>query len=169
MIKVGQTWRNGGGQMMTAKNVRFDGRIVVAREGVPSHSYSVDVNGGSVLEHGSERCLVERVTRVYIAGPMSGKPGLNFPAFHAAAADYRKRGCFVINPAEINGGSDELTATREMTQDEYQEHWLKCMRADIAGLLSCEMIVMLDGWTASRGASLEHHIARELGFAVVHP
>lgn len=164
MIKVGQTWRNGSGQMMTARSVRADGRIVVAREGVPSHSYSVDASTGGAIVDGSERCLVERVTRVYVAGPMSGIPDLNFPAFHAAAADYRKRGCFVINPAEINCDTCE-----GMTQDEYREHWMKCMRADITALVSCEMIVMLDGWTASRGASLEHHIAKELNFTVVHP
>ena len=37
------------------------------------------------------------------------------------------------------------------------------MRADIAVLVTCESVAMLDGWTASRGARLEHHIATELG------
>ena len=40
--------------------------------------------------------------RVYISGPMSGLPELNFPAFHAAAASLRAKGLDVVNPAEIN-------------------------------------------------------------------
>jgi Domain of unknown function (DUF4406) len=104
--------------------------------------------------------------KLYIAGPMTGIPALNFPAFHAAAAHYRAQGFDVINPADINGedpnpewvpGSPELAA-----------HWAKCMRADITALLTCDKIVMLDGWTASRGATLEHHIAVTLGVEVLN-
>ncbi len=94
-------------------------------------------------------------SRIYIAGPMSGLPELNFPAFHAAAVKYRARGATVLNPAEIN--PDPGT------------QWEDAMRADIALLVTCDTIVMLDGWTQSRGATLEHHIAVALGMVVVHP
>ena len=40
--------------------------------------------------------------KIYIAGPMTGLPELNFPAFHAEAARLRAFGYEVINPAEIN-------------------------------------------------------------------
>src|SRR5690606_26470176 len=73
--------------------------------------------------------------RIYIAGPMTGLPDLNFPAFHAEAARLRSRGVDVVNPAEINGGADEVSACAGMTPDELQAHWRKCMRNDIAQLV----------------------------------
>ncbi|KAF1021857.1 MAG: hypothetical protein GAK30_01546 [Paracidovorax wautersii] len=90
--------------------------------------------------------------RIYIAGPMTGLPDLNFPAFHAEAAQLRSLGHTVINPAEIN--ADPTTA------------WETCMRQDINQLITCDRIHMLPGWTASRGAKLEHHIAKALGMLV---
>ena len=56
--------------------------------------------------------------RIYIAGPCTGYPDLNFPAFHAAAARLRAAGHHVENPAEINADPSA--------------EWLDCMRADIA-------------------------------------
>ena len=106
------------------------------------------------------------MTRTYIAGPMTGHADLNFPAFHAAAAVQRAAGHEVINPAEINGGTDELVACAAMTPAELAHHWQACMRKDIAALMTCGRIVMLDGWTKSRGATLEHHVARALGFEI---
>lgn len=91
--------------------------------------------------------------RWYIAGPMTGYPDLNFPAFNAKAAELRAKGYEVENPAEINA---DPTA-----------EWVECMRADIARLVTCEVIVMLPGWKNSRGATLEHHIAQALGMFVV--
>lgn len=91
--------------------------------------------------------------KIYIAGPMSGLPELNFPAFHAEAARLRAMGHQVINPAEIN--------------DDPAAKWEDCMRADIAQLVNCDSIHLLPGWEKSRGATLEHHIAAALGFDVL--
>ena len=103
---------------------------------------------------------------IYIAGPMSGRPNLNFPAFHAKAAELRAAGYVVINPAEINGGDAEIALAKSMTPEEYLAHWRRCMRKDIAALCECDGIAMLDGWTQSRGALLEHHVAKSLGLIV---
>lgn len=89
--------------------------------------------------------------KLYLAGPMTGIKDLNFPAFHAEAARLRALGHEVINPAEINSDPNAK--------------WLDCMRADIQQLVTCDSVAMLDGWTASKGARLEHHIALELGLA----
>lgn len=91
--------------------------------------------------------------RVYVAGPMSGLPELNFPAFHAAAAKLRAEGFDVVNPAEIN--SDPAAK------------WEDCMRADIRELVTCDGIALLPGWGRSRGALLEHYLARRLGMKVM--
>ncbi|MES2262142.1 MAG: DUF4406 domain-containing protein [Pseudomonadota bacterium] len=90
--------------------------------------------------------------RTYIAGPMTGIPDLNFALFHAEAARLRALGFEAVNPAEIN---PDQGAT-----------WEACMRADIAQLVTCDTILLLPGWERSRGASLEHHIARALGMRV---
>ena len=91
----------------------------------------------------------------YIAGPMTGLPGLNFPAFHTEAARLRALGYEVANPAEIN--------------PEPTVGWQACMRADIAQLVTCDGVRLLEGWERSRGASLEAHIAHILGMRLVYP
>jgi hypothetical protein len=77
--------------------------------------------------------------KLYLAGPMTGYPELNFPAFHAEAMRLRDLGFEIVNPAEINA--------------EPTSQWLDCMP-------------LLAGWDRSRGASLEHVIARGLGLRV---
>lgn len=42
----------------------------------------------------------ERSGRIYIAGPMTGLPDFNFPAFNDMAAILRGLGYHVENPAE---------------------------------------------------------------------
>ena len=92
------------------------------------------------------------MTKTYIAGPMTGLPDLNFPAFHAAAAELRALGHTVVNPAEIN--------------PDHHMSWEACMRKDIAELVTCHHIHLLAGWEGSRGATLEHHIAERLGLTI---
>ncbi len=90
--------------------------------------------------------------RVYISGPMTGLPDLNFPAFHAAAAVLRSRGLEVVNPAEINA--------------EHPGQWESCMKADIKALCDCDALALLPGWANSRGAHLEVHLAHRLGMRI---
>lgn len=90
--------------------------------------------------------------KIYIAGPMSGLPELNFPAFHAEAARLRALGYEVVNPAEIN--SDPNAG------------WLACMRADIRELVTCDAVALLSGWSKSRGANIEYDLAVRLGLVV---
>lgn len=90
--------------------------------------------------------------KLYIAGPMTGYAELNFPAFHAEAARLRALGFEIVNPAEIN---TDPTA-----------EWLECMRADIKQLVDCDGVALLPGWEQSRGAPIEHNLARDLGLRV---
>ena len=91
--------------------------------------------------------------RIYIRGPMTGFPDLNFPAFNNMAAKLRASGHQVINPAEIEHVSDE---------------WVDCLRLDIIHLMECGSVALLPGWESSKGALLEVHIARALGMTVVN-
>lgn len=104
------------------------------------------------------------MSTIYIAGPMSGVENLNFPAFNAEAARLRALGHAVINPAEING--DDPDAVAAMSTAGLAQHWRNCMRADITALMTCDAISILPGWERSKGAAIEHYIARSLDFFV---
>lgn len=94
----------------------------------------------------------------YIAGPMTGYKDYNFPAFYAKAAEERAKGYDVINPAELDDADGDLT-----------KPWDFYLRRDLIVLAECNRIVLLDGWEKSKGANLEVHIGRELGFEIVYP
>lgn len=89
----------------------------------------------------------------YLAGPMSGIPENNYPAFHREAARLRALGLRIANPAEASIGENPT--------------WAGFMREDIGMLITCESVVVLPGWEKSRGATLEVHIARSLGMPIL--
>jgi hypothetical protein len=91
--------------------------------------------------------------RLYLSGPMSNLPDMNFPAFHSMAARLRAAGHQVVNPAEINPGGGT---------------WDECMRRDIVELMRCDTVATLPGWLSSEGAFLEVTIAQRLGMKVVN-
>ena len=92
--------------------------------------------------------------RLYISGPMSGHPELNFPAFFAAETKLRSFGFDVINPASIQ----PLDPAKS---------WRDYMREDIRALIDCEGVATLLGWGVSKGARLEVEIARMLGMTIL--
>ena len=96
---------------------------------------------------------MDRPRRIYIAGPMTGLPEHNFPAFHAAAKRLRQAGWEAVNPADNFGGRTDLP----------RESYL---RADIELLAQCDAVAMLPGWEDSRGAKLEYLMAWELSMPV---
>lgn len=106
------------------------------------------------------------MSRLYLAGPMTGVDQLNFPLFNSEAVRLRALGYQIVNPAEINGGADELVKCAAMTPDELKAHWRNCMRRDIAELLKCDGVALLPNWHKSKGASLEVHIATQFDMPV---
>ncbi|AER47635.1 hydrolase [Mycobacterium phage DS6A] len=92
----------------------------------------------------------------YIAGPMTGYPDHNYPAFMAKAAELRAAGVPVINPAEFHG-------------NDLDHPWDWYLRRDLAQLVKCARVVFLPGWRGSRGAQLEHDVAQRLGLELVYP
>ena len=95
--------------------------------------------------------------RVYISGPMTGIPELNFPAFNAAARRLRYNGWTVENPAEAFGGKADVP-------------YRICVERDVKVLQRCAAIYLLRGWDAptARGSIWEHEIARTLFKLDVH-
>jgi hypothetical protein len=80
--------------------------------------------------------------KVYLAGPMTGLPGYNYPAFRAAAGRWRNAGYRVECPAENFDG--DLTRP-------YHEY----IRAALVQVLASDAIALLPGWERSRGARIE--------------
>jgi len=91
--------------------------------------------------------------RIYLSGPMTGLPDLNYPAFHAEAARLRSLGYRVVNPAELNTDPNKS--------------WHECMKVDIKALCDCDVIALLPAYESSRGARLESEVAENLGLTVV--
>lgn len=92
---------------------------------------------------------------LYVAGPMSGLPDFNYPAFFAAAKELEAAGYVVENPA-ANETPDGAT-------------WLGFMRLSLVQISKSDGIALLPGWKASKGASLEVHIAEALELPVHSP
>jgi hypothetical protein len=89
---------------------------------------------------------------IYIAGPMTGLPEFNYPAFNNAAQMLRNLGPHVENPADsgvINGAT-----------------WADYMRLAIAQLIKCDTVYVLNGWESSKGAKLELSIASSIGMKI---
>jgi len=93
-------------------------------------------------------------TTVYVAGPMTGLPEFNYPAFNAAAATLRGLGYQVLNPVDVEG--------RNPTPGQPQD-WDWYMRHALRMVLDADAIALLPHWEASRGATLEVNVARALG------
>lgn len=92
------------------------------------------------------------MSKIYIAGPMSGLPGFNRPAFHRAAAHIVRRGNVALNPAILPDG---------LEQAEYMDICFAMLRC-------ADGIFMLDGWQQSAGAKAEYALAEKLGIDIQH-
>lgn len=86
---------------------------------------------------------------LYLAGPMSGLPAFNYPAFDSAAGRLRLAGFEVLNPAE--------------NKEPAGAEWTDWMRLGIGQLIRAEAVAYLPGAEGSRGARLEMKLAADLG------
>ena len=104
---------------------------------------------------------------VYIAGPMRGIPGYNFPAFNERARILRSLGFSVANPAET---SDDIVPERDWnweTLDVKEEHIQAFLKVDFACVLSSDFVMVLPNWWISKGARAEVFVAQQAGVKVV--
>lgn len=87
---------------------------------------------------------------VYIAGPMTGIPEYNRPAFHLAAAKIAEAGHVTLNPAVLPEG---------LSQGQYMD--ICCAMTRCA-----DAVYMLNGWELSEGAVIEHALAKKMGLFI---
>ena len=86
---------------------------------------------------------------IYLAGPMTGLPEHNTPAFDHAEALLTNLGYTVLSPARM---------LREHPRDSIREH----LARDVEAICSADAIVLLPGWETSPGVALEIHLAEYL-------
>lgn len=91
--------------------------------------------------------------RIYIAGPMTGLPQFNYPAFFEAAERLRALGHEVENPAD-----NPVPPCNT---------WRGYMRTAIRQLVTCDCAALLPGWQESRGARIERRLCDDLELPAV--
>jgi hypothetical protein len=107
--------------------------------------------------------------RTYLAGPMSGIPLFNFPAFDAAAADLRSQGITVVSPTDLDreDGFDPRSLPANWDWNVYPAGLLfEAFDRDMAALKTCDAIHLLPGWQQSKGANAERAVAIWFGLGV---
>lgn len=88
--------------------------------------------------------------KVYISGKITDDPNYK-QKFKNAELFLRLAGFEVVNPAD-----QEVTG----------KPWNWYMRKDIKLLVKCGAIYLLQDWKESKGAKLEHYIAKKLGMKI---
>lgn len=102
--------------------------------------------------------------KIYIAGPMSGYPKFNFPAFFAIEEKLKSEGWTVFNPANKEGESGVVT-DKSYTKGDSSAlmksgfNFREVYTWDQNRVIEADAIYMLKGWEHSPGAVGEHATA----------
>lgn len=99
---------------------------------------------------------VETRLILYVAGPMTGLPKFNYPAFEQARADLEAAGYEVLCPTD-NGGQFAVGSLP----------WPWYMRKALTQLVKAEGMAVLPGAACSRGSLVEINVARALEMEVL--
>lgn len=98
----------------------------------------------------------------YLAGPMSGLPQFNFPAFLNVAEKLRLQHYTVISPAELDDDVDLANAMASIdgSPGKSGRSWGDFLARDVKVVADmCTGVILLPGWENSRGAKLESFVA----------
>jgi hypothetical protein len=104
---------------------------------------------------------------------MTGHPQFNYPLFLSVAEELREKGWDIHNPVEMDD-PDVRAAAMESPTGELDEDsriaghtWGQILGKDVTYLSDeCDSIMLLPGWSKSRGARLEAYCAVNNGFSV---
>jgi hypothetical protein len=92
--------------------------------------------------------------KIYISGQIKGLRLENAKSiFKQAEVVLHNAGFQYVNPLEID----------ETFEPAGREDWDACMLIDIKHLWDCDGIYMMFNWQESKGARIEHAIAKEMG------
>jgi hypothetical protein len=91
---------------------------------------------------------------------MTGLPEYNYPTFRKASARLRERGLTVVSPHEIELIGIPLEKQHELDPEQL---WRTMMTAAMICLTRCNQIILMTGWSESRGARRELESALTCG------
>lgn len=101
--------------------------------------------------------------KVYTAGKMRGLPSFGAEEFRKAARVLRERGFEVISPLEMDEDAgifvDGLTGFEDLDDQGFNLRTTLANDLNVV-LLDVDAVVLLPGWTSSRGAIAEYATAR---------
>lgn len=106
---------------------------------------------GSALELVADRDAGNLATVVYVAGPMTGLPDFNYPAFEHARALLKAEGLSVLCPVDNDDGPEPGSRP-----------WSWYMRRAIRQLITADGVAYLPGSESSKGAQVEIQLAHTL-------
>jgi|688.fasta_scaffold31150_11 hypothetical protein len=104
--------------------------------------------------------------KIYIAGPMTGHENWNFLTFFETQQALEGLGHEVINPAQNDGKTLGEAIANVDSPSLPRKSWGDYMRIDLRSVLAVDAVCVLDGWRNSKGATLEVHVAEELGLPI---
>ncbi len=109
--------------------------------------------------------------RAYIAGPMRGLPNFNFARFDEAAERWREAGYGVVNPADhdrqVYPDIAEWPGFAKGDPAKCPEFDLRAaLLWDLNEISTCDVLVLLPGYSTSSGARCEVAFAEALGITV---
>lgn len=113
--------------------------------------------------------------KIYLAGPMRGKPHFNFPAFAKATAKLRKAGHTVFSPAEHDVKVYGKNFAKGNTDGDEKKVILKfgfslrrAFKSDLDWICdNADAVALLPGWEKSKGATAERQVAIAINVEVI--
>lgn len=103
--------------------------------------------------------------RVYIAGPMRGRPQYNFQAFDKAKAEVENAAHIAVSPASMDRAIWGFDGYGELTKGMTPR---SVIAFDLTVLATCDAIYMLRGWEDSKGATAELAFAMAIGLKILY-
>ena len=92
--------------------------------------------------------------KIYISGKISGIEITAPLLFAVAEYSLQEQGYDTVNPITINHNHD-LT-------------WESYMKEDVKQMCTCDAIYLLSNWYNSKGAIIEHDLAKKLNFKMIY-
>jgi len=92
--------------------------------------------------------------KIYIAGKVTGMEDEARELFRLAEQQLLTRGYYPVNPMAL--------------RHDHDKRWESYMREAITAMLTCDSLLMLQGWEHSIGARIEHSLAEHLKMEILY-
>lgn len=92
--------------------------------------------------------------KVYIAGKITGMEEKAFELFGEAEKILTEQGFEVVNPMKL--------------PHDHDKSWESYMRETLIAMLGCDTMFMLSNYYKSKGALLEHSLAKDLKMQIIY-